>query len=97
MNALRTRDERETAVDRAGDRLAYLVVSYGLLVVVAYRSFVDGQASWELLGLVLLGGAVGTAYRLRHRALTREAMLVAAITLVVAAVVATVVALGLGR
>ena len=53
MKQLRARDERELTVDRAGDRLAYLALSYGLLVVIAYRSFVERQASWELLGLVV--------------------------------------------
>jgi hypothetical protein len=88
MRSLLARDEREAAVDRAGDRLAYLVLSYGLLVVVAYRAFVDGQPSWELLGLVVLGGAVSAAYRGWKRALTRELALLGGLTVVVAAVVA---------
>jgi len=93
MKQLLARDERELSVDRAGDRLAYLVVTYGLLLVVAYRSFVDGHASWDLLALVLLGGAVGMAYRLWHRAFTREAALVIGVTVLVALAVAVVVAL----
>jgi hypothetical protein len=93
MKQLRARDERELAVDRSGDRLAYLALSYGLLVVVAYRSFVERQASWELLGLVVLGGLVGTGYRLRHRAFTREAALVIGVTVLAAAAVGVAVAL----
>ncbi len=93
MKQLRARDERELAVDRSGDRLAYLALSYGLLVVVAYRSFVEGQASWELLGLVVLGGLVGTGYRLQHRAFTREAALVIGVTVLAAAAVGIAVAL----
>ena len=89
------RDEREVSVDRAADRLAYLALSFGLLVVVVYRSFVDGVASWELLGLVLIGGAVSTAYRLRQGVLSRQAALVLALTGLVALVVSVVVALGL--
>jgi hypothetical protein len=60
------RDERDTRIDLAGDRLSYLVVSYGLLISVAYRSFVRGDSAWDLLGLVVLGGIVGVAYRIRR-------------------------------
>jgi hypothetical protein len=94
MDRLLERDEREVGVDRAADRLAYVVLSFGLLAVVAYRSFVDGVASWELLGLVLLGGVVSTAYRLWQGVLTRQAVSVLAVTALVAFVVGLVV---LGR
>lgn len=93
MKQLLARDERELSVDRAGDRLAYLVVTYGLLLLVAYRSFAERQSSWDLLALVIVGGLVGTAYRLWHRAFTREAALVIGVTVLVALAVAVVVAL----
>jgi len=90
MNHLVVRDERELGIDRAADRLAYLVLSFGLLAIVAYRSFVDGAASWDLLGLVALGGLVGTLYRLTRRAVSREWTIVAAGTALVALVVAAI-------
>jgi hypothetical protein len=92
MKHLVLRDERETGVDRAADRLAYLVLSFGLLAIVAYRSFADGAASWDLLGLVVLGGLVGTLYRVAQRAVSREWTIVAVGTAVVALVVAAIVA-----
>ena len=92
MNHLIVRDERETGVDRAADRLAYLVLSFGLLAIVAYRSFADGAASWDLLGLVVLGGLVGTLYRVAQRAVSREWTIVALGTAVVALAVAVIVA-----
>jgi 1,4-dihydroxy-2-naphthoate octaprenyltransferase len=95
VKQLLARDERELGVDRAGDRLAYLVLSYGLLVVVAYRSFVERQTSWELLALVIVGGLVGTAYRLWHRTFTREAALVIGVTVLFAVAVGVLVALGI--
>lgn len=96
MKQLFVRDERELAVDRAGDRLAYLVLSYGLLAVVAYRSLAERQVSWDLLALVVIGGVAGTAYRLWHRAFTRETALVAGLTILVAAVVGALLVLGVG-
>ena len=92
MNHLVSRDERESSVDRTGDRLAYLVLSFGLLVIVAYRSFVDGAASWDLIGLVILGGLVGTLYRLARRAISRDWIIVAVGTAAVAIVVAAIIA-----
>ena len=58
------RDEHEAPIHLAADRLAYLAVSYGLLLSVIYRSFVLGDPAWDLLALVVLGGMVGVAYRL---------------------------------
>lgn len=50
-----------------------------------------GAASWDLLGLVVLGGLVGTLYRLAQRAVTREWLIVAVGTGAVALVVAAIV------
>jgi hypothetical protein len=92
MNNLRIRDERETTIDQAGDRLSYLVLSFGLLAIVAYRSFVSGEAAWDLLGLVVLGGLAGSAYRIQKRAVSRQwwllLLLTAALALAVAAAIA---------
>lgn len=87
------RDERQAGLDRAGDRLGYLVLSYGLLLLVAYRGLVERQSSWELLALVVLGGAASAGYRLWHRSFTRETGLLAGLTVLVAVGVAIVVAI----
>jgi hypothetical protein len=87
------RDEREVAIDRAGDRLAYLVISYGLLLIVAWHSFVDGAATFELLALVVLSGAVGALYRARHRAFTRDSAIVLGATVLGALLVAALIAI----
>jgi hypothetical protein len=91
MNPLMVRDEREISIDHAGDRLSYLVLSFGLLALVAYRSFVRGEAPWDLLGLVVLGGLVGTAYRIQRRAVSRQWGLLVVLTVVVALAVALVI------
>lgn len=96
MDRLLVRDERETSVDQAADRLAYIVVSFGLLFVVAYRSFTEGVASWELLALVLGGGAVGTIYRVSRGVLTRPAMVLLIATAGIALLAAAVLALTVG-
>jgi hypothetical protein len=93
MTSLVPRDEREDRIDLAADRIAYLVVSYGLLLSVAYRSFVNGDAAWDLIGLVVLGGIVGVAYRARRGAMSGRWTLALVATIGVALVVAGLLAL----
>ncbi|HZM73034.1 MAG TPA: hypothetical protein VFC71_06625 [Candidatus Polarisedimenticolia bacterium] len=92
MAQLMARDEREARIDDRADRFAYLVMSYRLLAIVAYRGLVERVASWELLALVVLGGVVGFAGRARGGVLTGRWLAVGLTTLVVAAAVAAALA-----
>jgi hypothetical protein len=91
VTTMRGHDDREMSADANGDRLAYLVLSFGILAIVAYRSFVREEASWDLLGLVVLGGLVGGGYRLSRGAITRQAAVLIGLTFVVALAVAIMV------
>jgi hypothetical protein len=82
------RDERTVAVENAGYKWAYLLLSYGLLVSVAFRSFVRHESSWDLLALVLAGGLVNALYQGARRVLYPRWFLMAAVTVVLAAVLA---------
>ena len=82
------RDERTIAVENSSYRWAYLLLSFGLLVIVAYRSFLWRESSWDLMVLVLLGGFVTTLYQWSHRVLSRRWVFMAITTGLVAAVVA---------
>jgi uncharacterized membrane protein HdeD (DUF308 family) len=82
------RDERTIAVEHASYRLGYLFLSYGALLIVAYRSFARNESSWDLLALVILGGAVSTAYQARHQILGRRWGVVTLATALVGAAVA---------
>jgi hypothetical protein len=86
------RDERTTVVENAGYRWSYLVLSFGLLAVIAFRSFSLGQTSWDLLALVVLGGAVNAGYQGFHSVLYRRWAILAAVTMIVAAILAAVMA-----
>jgi len=96
MMVLNPRDERETAIDHAADRLSFLVLAYGVLAIAAWRAF-NGDATWDLLGLVIAAGGVGLAYRLRKGAVTRTWSLVAALTVIAAIIIAALVAVELAR
>jgi hypothetical protein len=67
-----SRDERTEAVENASYRIAYLVMSFGLLASVAYRGFVLQQSSWDLLALVILGGATATLYQGKGKVLSQR-------------------------
>ena len=95
MQRLLPRDERELGADLAADRLSYLVLSFGLLGIVAWRSFVSDEAPWDLLALVVVAGAAGTLYRLWRRAVSGRWILVALATIGIALLVAAAIGLGL--
>jgi hypothetical protein len=86
------RDERTVAVENAGYRWAYLFLSFGLLVLVAFRSFVNHESPWDLLLLVVLGGGVGTAYQGWHRVLSKHWAVACLLAVAIAAVVGAVIA-----
>jgi hypothetical protein len=93
MNSTMPRGEREVHIDLIADRLAYLVVSYGLLAVVAYRGFTGAGPAWDLLGLVILGGIVGMAYRLAMGVLSGRWVAIVLITVLIGFVVGAVLVL----
>jgi hypothetical protein len=88
------RDERTDFVENTSYRWAYHLLSYGLLASVAYRSFVKNESSWDLLALVIAGGAVATLYQGTHRVLSwRWAILTWAGVVLAVAIAASIVLL----
>jgi hypothetical protein len=85
------RDERTITVENSSYRWAYLLLSFGLLAVVAYRSFLWHQSSWDLLALVVFSGLVTTLYQWVHKVLTRRWVFTAITAGIVAAVIAAVI------
>ena len=63
------RDERTVSVENAGYRWAYIFVSFALLIDVMYRALFRHEAAWDLMALVLVGGAVCTIYQARQKTL----------------------------
>jgi uncharacterized protein YejL (UPF0352 family) len=70
------------------------VLSYGLLLSVMYRSFIRHEASWDLLALVILGGAVSALYQGSFRVLSRRWLMLSAAAALVAAVLAIIIVPG---
>ena len=86
------RDEREREIDLRADRAAYMVVTYGLLVLVMLRAVLRDEAAWDLMALVLLGGAVNLGYTAWKRAVSHQLLLLSLSIAVVSAVVAGTIA-----
>ena len=66
------RDERTVSVENASYRVAYLVLSYGVLLSVMFRSFMYRESAWGLMALVVLTGGVATAYQASHHVLAKR-------------------------
>jgi hypothetical protein len=93
MNRLIVRDEREVGVDLAADRLAGIVLSFGILAIVAWRAFTQDEASWDLLGLLVLSGVVATGYRVTRQVSSKRLLSVMALAAVIGMAVAIVLGL----
>ena len=85
-------DEREAVVRASADRLAYVVLSFGVLAIVAWRAIATGASSLDLLALVVASGAVSLLYQARHGAVSHRTMVLGAFALAVGGFVAAVAA-----
>jgi len=86
------RDERTVAVENASYRWAYIVLTYALLVDVMYRGLFRHEAAWDLMALVIVGGAICTMYQARQKTLAHGWVLKAVLGAVIAAVIAFIAA-----
>ena len=83
------RDERTLAVENASYRLSYRVLSFGVLVLVAYRAFVRNDPhNWDLMLLVIASGAVSTVYQASRSTLSRRWVMMTVVITVVAGLIA---------
>jgi hypothetical protein len=86
------RDERTVVVENATYRWAYLVLTYALLVDVMYRGLFRNEAAWDLMALVIGGGAFCAGYQGRQKILAHGWVMKAVVAAGVAGIIAAVVA-----
>ena len=60
-------DERTIAITHASNTAALAVVSFGLLLDAAYRSWVFHQNTLDLIALVIVGGVVAMILQAKQR------------------------------
>jgi len=80
------------AVENAGHRWAYILLSYALLIDVVYRGIARQEAAWDLLALVFVSAAVCTAYQARQKTLSRRWVMEGALIGLLGGVIAAIVA-----
>ena len=66
------KDERAVLVEKSSYALAFTLITYAILLDVIYRAIVLKQATWDLLGIVILGGLAATLYQTRHKITNRS-------------------------
>jgi hypothetical protein len=89
------RDERTVAVENASYRWAYILLINALLIDALYRAMVRHEAAWDLMALVVLGGATATIYQARQKTLSHGWGMKVALIAYMAAVFGIIAALAL--
>ena len=61
-------DERTIDVAHKANTWGLIVLNFGLLLDILYRSVFRGEAPWDLFALLILSGAVNVVYSTMHKA-----------------------------
>jgi hypothetical protein len=64
------RDERYYTVENASYRIGYLILAFGLLVLIIVRSIAYHESNWDLFALVVISGFAATIYQAAHKVIT---------------------------
>lgn len=85
------RDERTVTIEKSSHSIAYLFMSFALLLDVAYRAFILGESSFDLLVIIVLSGVIATLYQARNRTLTPSWIKTTVMALAIAIVIAIMI------
>lgn len=64
------RDERYYAVENASYRIGYMIIIYGLLLLIIFRSIAYHESNWDLFALVIISSFAATIYQIVHKTIT---------------------------
>jgi len=64
------RDERYYAVENASYRIGYMIMIYGLWLLVIFRSIAYHESNWDLIALVVISSFAATIYQIVHKTIT---------------------------
>jgi hypothetical protein len=56
------KDERTTFIEYISYKIGYILITFALLLDVAYRSFMLNEAPWDLLALIIVSGLIMSLY-----------------------------------
>jgi hypothetical protein len=63
------KDERTTFIENISYKFGYIFITFALLLDVAYRSFKQNEAPWDLLALIIISGLVMSLYQYKQKIL----------------------------
>jgi hypothetical protein len=69
-NQPNVRDERYYAVENASYRIGYMIIIYGLLLLIVFRSIAYHETNWDLFALVIISSFAATIYQITHKTIT---------------------------
>jgi hypothetical protein len=61
------RDERYYAVENASYRIGYMILAFGLMVLIFIRAIAFNESNWDLFALVIISSFAATIYQLAHK------------------------------
>ncbi len=64
------RDERYYAVENASYRIGYMIIIYGLLLLIIFRSIAYHESNWDLFALIVISSFAATIYQIAHKTIT---------------------------
>jgi len=85
------KDERTTFIENQSYRYGYIVLNFGILINIMYRSFRLNEAPWDLFGLIFLGGLVTTVHQYRYKIFTKKWIKDIILLIVISAIAAAVI------
>jgi len=82
------KDERTIVVENASYSLAYKFIGFALLFDIAYRAYIIGENSWDLIAILIISGFLITVYQMRNKIVNRGWAITFILTIIVASLIA---------
>ncbi|PKM58313.1 MAG: hypothetical protein CVU98_01600 [Firmicutes bacterium HGW-Firmicutes-3] len=87
------KDERTTFIENQSYKYGYIILTFGILINIIYRSFRLNEAPWDLFGLIFLSGLVTTVYQYKHKIFTKNWIKSIVLLVLFSAIIAVTIAL----
>lgn len=85
------KDERTTFIENQSYKYGYMILNFGILINIIYRSFRLNEAPWDLFGLIFLSGLVTTVHQYKHRIFANNWIKSILLLIMISAILAVVV------
>ncbi len=79
---LKIRDERTVSVENASYKIGFIMLSFGVLLILSVRGLVLHQAYWDLFALVMVSSWVAVFYQSTHQVRTASWRAIVAVILI---------------